>query len=66
MKKETLVCKVPNPLEGKKGVEEGGGRERKKSERVKVKERPFRHIPSVSSDKSMIAKDNQQIPQRTF
>lgn len=56
----------PQPTgRGEERVEEGGG-ERKKSERVKVKERPFRHIPSVSSDKSMIANDNQQTPQRTF
>ena len=66
-RKKRWIYKVPSPLEeGKKGWKVEGGGERKESERVTVKERSFRYIPSVSSDKSVIAKDNQQIPQRTF
>ena len=65
-RKKRWIYKVPSPLEeGKKGwkVEVG---EKERRVRVTVKERSFRYIPSVSSDKSVIAKDNQQIPQRTF
>lgn len=41
-------------------VESRGAGEKERRERVEVKERSFRYIPSVSSDKSVIAKDNQQ------